>query len=119
MKPPIPILRSFDEAVTREFYVDFLGFSVEFEHRFAPGTPLYMGVAKGTCVLHVSEHFGDAAPGASLRIEVEDLRAYARELNGKAYKNARPGIQEQPWGEDMSISDPNGNRLIFHSPRKD
>lgn len=30
----IPILRMFDEAKAREFYLDFLGFSVEFEHRF-------------------------------------------------------------------------------------
>ena len=30
----IPILRMFDETKAREFYLDFLGFSVEFEHRF-------------------------------------------------------------------------------------
>jgi hypothetical protein len=30
----IPILRIFDETKAREFYLDFLGFSVEFEHRF-------------------------------------------------------------------------------------
>jgi hypothetical protein len=31
-----PILRSFDEAKGREFYVDFLGFKVDWEHRFEP-----------------------------------------------------------------------------------
>ena len=39
---PIPILRMFDEAKAREFYLEFLGFNVEFEHRFEPGTPLYL-----------------------------------------------------------------------------
>ena len=29
-----PILRIFDEAKAREFYVDFLGFKVDWEHRF-------------------------------------------------------------------------------------
>ena len=29
-----PILRIFDEAMAREFYVDFLGFKVDWEHRF-------------------------------------------------------------------------------------
>jgi hypothetical protein len=29
-----PILRSFDEAKAREFYIDYLGFSVDWEHRF-------------------------------------------------------------------------------------
>ena len=34
----VPVLRSFDEAKAREFYVDFLGFTVEWEHRFEPGS---------------------------------------------------------------------------------
>jgi len=29
-----PILRILDEAKAREFYVDFLGFNVDWEHRF-------------------------------------------------------------------------------------
>lgn len=120
MRPPIPILRSFDETKAREFYIDFLGFKVFFEHRFEPGTPLYMGVIKDECVLHISEHHGDACPGSAIRIEIDDVDAYCKQLNDKRYQNARPGVQEQPWGyRDMSIDDPAGNRLIFCTPVKD
>jgi hypothetical protein len=35
----VPILRSFDEAKAREFYIDWLCFKVDFAHRFEPGTP--------------------------------------------------------------------------------
>ncbi|MFL4471919.1 glyoxalase superfamily protein [Tateyamaria armeniaca] len=112
--PAIPILRSFDETKAREFYIDFLGFEVVFEHRFEPDTPLYMGLRLGRCELHLSEHFGDAAPGASMRIEVEDVHALCAALNAKSYRHARPGVQRQSWGmDDMSISDPFGNKLIF------
>ena len=52
MKPPIPILRSFDETATRAFHFDFLGFDVVFEHRFDPEAPLYLAVKKGACELH-------------------------------------------------------------------
>ncbi len=38
----IPILRIFDEEKAREFYVDFLGMSLEWAHRFEPGLPIYM-----------------------------------------------------------------------------
>lgn len=31
---PVPVLRSFDETRAREFYIDYLHFSVEWEHRF-------------------------------------------------------------------------------------
>jgi catechol 2,3-dioxygenase-like lactoylglutathione lyase family enzyme len=36
-----PILRIFDEAKAKEFYVDFLGFKVDWEHRFEETLPLY------------------------------------------------------------------------------
>ncbi|MEC9103397.1 MAG: glyoxalase superfamily protein, partial [Pseudomonadota bacterium] len=29
-----PIFRSFDESTARAFYLDWLGFKVQFEHRF-------------------------------------------------------------------------------------
>ena len=118
--PPIPIWRSFDEALARAFYLDFLGFEVTFEHRFDPDAPLYMGVRLGACELHLSEHFGDASPGGTMRIEVEDVHALCADLNAKKYRNARPGVQIQPWGmDDMTISDPFGNKLIFCTPRPD
>ena len=108
-----PILRIFDEAKAREFYVDFLGFKIDWEHRFEPDLPLYMQVSRDGCVLHLSEHHGDACPGAAIRVETRGLSALHQELLDRRYKNARPGIQQQPWGNDMSIADPFGNRLIF------
>lgn len=118
---PIPILRSFDEAKTKEFYLDFLGFQIEFEHRFHDGAPLYMGVKKGDCVLHISEHFGDSVPGIGLRIQVPDVSAYMQELRDKRYRHANPGEPElMDWGtRDIVIQDPNGNRLCFYSLPKD
>lgn len=114
---PIPILRSFDEAATKAFYIDFLGFELMFEHRFEPDTPLYCGVKRDACILHLSEHYGDSAPGTSLRIDILDVHAYCRDLNSKKFRHARPGVQRQPWGyDDMTVSDPSGNKLIFGTP---
>ncbi|MEO0618204.1 MAG: glyoxalase superfamily protein [Pseudomonadota bacterium] len=115
MNAPIPILRSFDEAKAKEFYLDFLGFELVFEHRFDPGAPLYFGVRLGDCRLHISEHFGDGTPGAFVRIPMPeaDLRAYNAELLAKKYRNARPGLNEAPWGWDMPVADPFSNKLIF------
>jgi len=109
-----PILRIFDEARAREFYVDFLGFKVDWEHRFEPGLPLYAQVSREGCVLHLSEHHGDASPGAAMRIESTDLDAFHAELATKNYKYAHLGIEQTPWGtRDMSVKDPFGNRLTF------
>ena len=111
-----PILRIFDEAKAREFYVDFLGFHIDWEHRFEPGLPLYMQVSRDGCVLHLSEHYGDGSPGVAIRIACSDLDAFHAELAAKQYKFARPGINKQPWGREVSVQDPSGNRLTFAEP---
>jgi uncharacterized glyoxalase superfamily protein PhnB len=109
-----PILRMFDESKTKEFYVDFLGFKIDWEHRFDDGLPLYMQVSKDGCVLHLSEHHGDCTPGAAMRIETTELEKFNKELLEKQYKYARPGLNDTPWGtKDMTITDPSGNRLTF------
>ena len=54
-----PIFRIFDIEKAREFYLGFLGFNLDWEHRFAEGMPLYMQVSCGALVLHLSEHNGD------------------------------------------------------------
>ena len=116
-----PILRIFDEALARAYYLDYLGFAVVFEHRFGPGMPLYMGVARGACTLHLSEHHGDASPGASMRIEVADLDGLQAELAVRPFRQLpAPAIELMPWGSrDMSIADPFGNRLIFTQGAED
>ena len=109
-----PILRMFDEAKAREFYLDFLGFTLDWEHRFGDNAPLYMQVSRSHCVLHLSEHHGDCCPGAAMRIQVDDIDALHAEISQKKYKYGAPGIESTPWdSRDISVKDPFGNRLTF------
>lgn len=110
---PVPILRIFDETKAREFYLDFLGFREDWSHRFEPALPLYLQVSRDGCVLHLSEHHGDACPGAALRIACDELDALAQALIDKRYGYARPSIETQPWGRELRVADPFGNRLVF------
>lgn len=115
--PPIPVFRSADEARTRAWYLDFLGFDIVFEHRFEPHMPLYMGVRLGECVLHLSEHKGDAVPGATIRVPLPDVTSYVAALAARSTANAKPGEPyETPWGtREMAVTDPSGNRIIFYT----
>ncbi len=115
MKTVIPILRSFDEVKARAFYIGYLGFKVDWEHRFEPSLPLYLQISQGELILHLSEHHGDCTPGSALRIECEQLEELLAELTAKAYAFARPAIEKTPWDMyEMRIQDPFGNRLIFY-----
>ena len=110
----IPILRIFDEAKALEFYVDFLGFKVDWQHRFEANFPLYLQVSLGDCALHLSEHHRDASPGAAVRIQAQGLDAYQQQLAGKDYRYAKPEVEQTSWGtREMSIKDPFGNRVVF------
>ena len=110
----IPILRIFDLAKAREFYVDFLGMTWDWEHRFEADLPVFAQVSRGSLLLFLSEHFGDGTPGTKLLLRMSGLDAFHAELTAKTYRHARPGLHDQPWGwRDMTISDPFGNTLVF------
>lgn len=110
----VPVFRIFDVEKARDFYLGFLGFTLDWEHRFEPGAPLYMQVSRGTFQLHLSEHHGDGSPGAVVFVQLEGLDGFHEEIMGKGYRYNRPGIQEQPWGmREMTVIDPFGNRIRF------
>ena len=113
----IPIFRIFDVEKARDFYVGFLGFRVDWEHRFDETAPLYMQVSRGGLVLHLSEHHGDACPGSTVTVQTTGLDEYHREITTKGYRFMRPGIELAPWNaRAMEVIDPFGNRLRFNEP---
>ena len=62
----IPIFRIFDVMKAKDFYVGFLGFTVDREHHFEENTPAYILVSKNGFVLHLPEHHGDCWPGSTV-----------------------------------------------------
>ncbi|MBZ9740753.1 MULTISPECIES: glyoxalase superfamily protein [unclassified Mesorhizobium] len=118
--PVTPILRIFDIAKAHEFYVGFLGFEVQWEHRFDDGAPLYTAVARDGCVLHLSEHHGDGTPGSHIRIETADIAGLHHELTARKYRFARPGLEQTPWKtREVTVGDPFGNSLTFYEDAGD
>ncbi|KAF4581903.1 glyoxalase/bleomycin resistance protein/dioxygenase [Ophiocordyceps camponoti-floridani] len=111
----VPILRIFDVAKADEFYVDYLGFGIDWEHRFDDNAPLYRQVSRAGLTLHLSEHHGDGSPGAQVRIAMRGLQQLHDELAAKDYRYMRPGIEEGAGraGREMVVVDPFGNRICF------
>lgn len=119
LKVAIPILRIFSVEKAKAFYVDFLGFKVDWEHRFGEGFPLYAQISRSDLRLHLSEHHGDACPGATVFIWMRGLAAYHIELMAKDYPYCKPGLDDAPWdAKVMEVTDPFGNRLRFSEPHQ-
>ncbi len=109
----IPIIRIFEVAKAKEFYLGFLGFNLDWEHRFNDNAPLYAQVSRAGLKLHLSEHHGDASPGSRTFVPMRGIEALHKELRGKAYTYNGPGIDETPWGRDLTVTDPFSNRITF------
>ena len=91
-----PVLRIFDEGKACAFYQNFLGYTVDWVHRYGDGFPLYTGISSGECRIHLTEHHGDATPGSAVRILTQDVRAYNQELLDTNYGDAKPGVETTP-----------------------
>lgn len=113
LQPAIPIFRIFSVEKAMEFYRDFLGFAVDWEHRFGDNFPLYAQVSRSSVKLHLSEHAGDASPGARAFIPMTGIEALHAELTAKNYRYMKPGIEDQPWGKELTVTDPFSNRITF------
>lgn len=114
----IPILRIFDYSKAIEFYVDWLGFRVEWEHRFEENTPVYIGVRMNNCLLHLSEHHGDGTPGTRVYISCTGLKNYHNGLLEKQYKYNRPGLEETFYNTwQVAVNDPFGNIILFNEEK--
>ncbi len=109
----IPIIRIFSESKAKEFYVAFLGFTLAWEHRFEDGAPLYAEVKRYDLALHLSEHHGDATPGSTVFVPTIGIEELHAELNARNYAYAKPGIVDLPWGRQIEVADPFGNRIRF------
>jgi uncharacterized glyoxalase superfamily protein PhnB len=114
VKSTTPIFRIFNEEKAKEFYLTFLEFALDWEHRFEEDLPLYIQISYGNCVIHLSEHHGDCCPGGAIRIEVDNLDLFHSYLISKRYKYASPEIETTPWNtREVDIGDPFGNRIVF------
>ena len=115
----IPILRIFDVAKAKEFYVDYLGFTVDWEHHFEENTPAYLQVSRAGLTLHLSEHYGDCCPGSTIFVWMTEIDAFHAELGTKNYKYLRPGLEKAFYdAKCVEVIDPFGNRIRFNQSLK-
>jgi len=109
----VPIVRIFDVAKSHEFYLGFLGFTVDWEHRYGDNFPLYTQVSRGGLRLHLSEHSGDATPGGNMVVYMKGIRDLHAELTAKNYRYMKPGLHDEGTRLELQVTDPFQNRIRF------
>jgi hypothetical protein len=114
ISPGVPVLRVMSVAQALPFHLDYLGFALDWEHRFEPGLPMYVQVSRSAALLHLSEHHGDGSPHGVVWFPVGDVSALHRELLARPNAPIRPAIDpDAPGGPTLQVIDPYGNILRF------
>jgi catechol 2,3-dioxygenase-like lactoylglutathione lyase family enzyme len=110
----IPTFRVLDVDRAKKFYVDFLGFTNDWEHRFAPDQPVYMQISKNGLVLHLSDN-PRFHTGSVVYVETTGIHSLQEELKNRSSVFTLPDVVDSPWRtKQMEIEDPFGNWLRFN-----
>ncbi len=111
----IPQLRITQADRSLAFYVDGLGFVVDWMHQFEPGFPRFMQLSRAGQLIFLSEHEGDCAPGGAVYFLVPDVNQCFAQFSARGVQVLRPP-EDMPWKtREMLILDPDANRLRFAS----
>ena len=105
----IPVLRVEDAARAVAWY-ERLGFRKQWEHQFEPGFPLFVSVARGSELLYLSKHEGDARRNTLIHLNVKDVDAVSAEFGISIDEDGLAG-------RECELEDPDGNRLRIATPR--
>jgi RNA polymerase sigma factor (TIGR02999 family) len=129
IRSSIPVLRMLDEAKAKAFYLDYLGFEVDWEGRFNPTAPLYMQIHLGEAVIHLNGHAREDAPTSQVNIPVVGLDKYCQYLIAKGAGYPKPCVVDPRstsasapagWPFGSPLNQPPGRRLghARNSPTK-
>ncbi len=110
---PVFGIGSYDEAVA--FYVDGLGFNLDWEWREAPGRPVIMAISRNGVALMLNEH-PDSSSASSLTLKVTDIGAFAEEWNARRPDSVAVAIEPPYDIPSIFLRDPFGNGLDFQQP---
>ncbi len=111
----IPQLRVTNAELSLSFYVERLGFKVDWEHRFEPGFPLFAQLSRQGQTIFLTEHAGDCQVGGAVYFVVPDASQCLAEFEQKGVVPTNP-LASTPWGaREFLLTDPDGNRLRFAS----
>jgi catechol 2,3-dioxygenase-like lactoylglutathione lyase family enzyme len=105
-----PILRVQNVAASIDYYVQKLGFKVDWQ------TPIFASVSRGRCGIFLSQ--GDQGHfGSWVWIGVEDAEALLSEYQAKGAKIRHPPTNYD-WAYEMQVEDLDGNILRMGSDQK-
>lgn len=113
----IPQLRMTDAKRSQAFYLDQLGFTVDWQHQFGPGMPLFLQISRAGQTIFLTGHAGDCQVGGAVYFWAPDADAVYAAFTAQGVVPLKP-IHDTDYGvREFLIADPDGNHLRFGTMR--
>jgi len=110
----IPTLRILDYRKAMNFYIEGLGFNIDWEHRFSANEPIYMQISRNGLTLHLSEN-KRFKTGVIVFVDCKELNDFYTDLNNRKNQIELNKPHKTNWQTiQMEIEDPFGNLLRFN-----
>lgn len=111
MNAIVPTLRIRDYDAAKKFWVEGLGFRIDFENRPAPDLPVFVQISRDGVRLYLTQREGDCEGPGLVYLYVPSVEKWQAELLARGLVADDPP-QDQPWGNrELQLTDPDGNRL--------
>lgn len=109
----IPVLRVTKAATSFPFYIEGLGFTVDWEYRHEPGFPVFAQLTREGQSIFLTEHANDCQVGGAVYLRVPEVDACHRAFQATGRVDAKRPHDTAWQTREMLIVDPDGNRLTF------
>jgi uncharacterized glyoxalase superfamily protein PhnB len=119
MTMAIPVIRVSSSIAAAAFYGSKLGFSQVFAYRpdASKEDPCYMGLSRGSVLIHVSSFEANGPTGVSAAFIVANVDALHSEFLNRGIE-IHMAPTDQTWGNrEMYLRDPDNNKLAFIQER--
>jgi catechol 2,3-dioxygenase-like lactoylglutathione lyase family enzyme len=112
MQKVIPAFRITDYTKSKAFYVEGMGFQIDWEHRFEPHFPVFVQITKDEMTIYLTEHTGDCQVGGLIHFFVPNVDTWYSELKSKKDIHIiEPPCEDLEGLRMMTVVDPDGNQL--------
>ncbi|GAB3674248.1 hypothetical protein GCM10027594_35410 [Hymenobacter agri] len=111
-----PVFQMTDYPQTLAFYVDWLGFSIDWEDGPATDGARYLQISRSSIVLHLTTARHESCAGSRAIAEFSGLLAFHRLLQQKQSGFPMPELQKTSWHDrvmQLELFDPAGNCLVL------
>lgn len=114
MVTPVFQITNYPQAVA--FYIDWLGFNIDWEDGPAADGGRYLQVSRGSIVLHLTNALHESGTGSRAIAEFTGLLAFHHLLGQKQSAFPMPELQKTTWHDkvmQLELMDPAGNCLVL------